>query len=105
MRAGAVILNNDLVALIERFREGNHYFVFPGGRVNKKETIEEAVVREVLEETGLEVVVDRLLAEIQYRDEKQYYYLVDVVGGIFGSGTDKEMVGLAPPEHGKYISI
>lgn len=105
MRAGAVILDNDLVALIERFREGKHYFVFPGGSVKRKETIEETVVREVLEETGLEVVVDRLLAEIHFRDEKQNYFLVDFVGGIFGSGKGREMAGLAPPEHGKYICV
>ena len=105
MRAGAIILDNNFVALIERFREGNHYFVFPGGGVKKNETLEDAVVREVLEETGLEVVVDRLIAEIHYRDEKQFYYLVEFVGGVFGSGEGKEMVGLSPPDRGRYIPV
>lgn len=105
MRAGAIILDNDRVVLIERFRAGNHYFVFPGGTVKKKESVEEAVVREVFEETGLDVVVNRLIAVGRYRDVEECYYLVDIVGGVFGSGTGKEMVGRAPPERGLYKAV
>jgi 8-oxo-dGTP pyrophosphatase MutT (NUDIX family) len=105
MRAGAIIIDNQLIALIERFREGNHYFVFPGGGIEEGESLEDAVVREALEETGLEVVVDHLIAEVHYQDEKQFYYLVKIVGGEFGSGKGKEMLGLAPPEFGSYRSV
>jgi 8-oxo-dGTP diphosphatase len=105
MRAGAIILDDHLIALIERFREGNHYFVFPGGGIEENESQEDAVVREVLEETGLDVVVDRLIAEVHYQDEKQFYYLVQIVGGDFGSGKGKEMLGLAPPDWGTYRSV
>ena len=52
------------VALIERFRAGYHYFVFPGGGADEGETIEEAAIREMEEETGLRVTVKRKLAEI-----------------------------------------
>lgn len=38
-------------------------WVFPGGGVEPNETCEEAVVREVLEETGLKVKIDRKIAE------------------------------------------
>ncbi len=105
MRAGAIILDNDRVVLIERFRAGNHYFVFPGGTVKKKETVEEAVVRELFEEIGLDIVVNRLIAMVRYRDVEEYCYLVDIVGGVFGSGTGKEMVGHAPPERGSYKAV
>jgi len=105
MRAGAIILNNDKVAMIERFREGNHYFVFPGGSPKKDEPLEEAAVREVLEETGLIVKVDRLVAIVKYETNEQYYFLVEIHGGDFGSGLGKEMMGLAPPERGKYIPV
>lgn len=105
MRAGAIILDNDHVALIERFREGNHYFVFPGGSAKKDESLEEAAIREVLEETGLIVKVDHLVAIVQYKDKEQYYFLVEIQGGDFGSGLGKEIMGLAPPERGKYIPV
>jgi 8-oxo-dGTP diphosphatase len=105
MRAGAIILDNDRVVLIERFRGGNHYFVFPGGTVKKKESVEEAVVREVYEETGLDVVVNRLIAVVRQRDVEEYYYFVDIVSGVFGSGTGKEMTGRAPAERGKYEAV
>jgi 8-oxo-dGTP diphosphatase len=105
MRAGAIILDNDQVVLIERFRAGSHYFVFPGGTVKKKESVEEAVVREVCEETGLHVVVNRLIAVVRSRNVEEYYYLVNIVGGVFGSGTGKEMVARAPPERVAYKAV
>lgn len=105
MRAGAIILDNDQIALIERFREGNHYFVFPGGSTKQDESLEEAAVREVLEETGLVVKVDRLVAIVHYEAMEQYYFLVEIQGGDFGSGLGKEIIGLAPPEQGKYIPV
>jgi len=39
---------------------GETYYDFPGGGQNQYETLEEAVRRECLEETGYTVVVDRL---------------------------------------------
>lgn len=45
-----------------RGREGHRYYVFPGGGQNPGETLEEAVVREVLEETGLTVRFERFVA-------------------------------------------
>ena len=37
----------------------------PGGRVEAEESLYEAVVREVMEETGLEVVVDRFVGYVE----------------------------------------
>lgn len=37
------------------YHKKGHKFVFPGGRVEKNETIEQAVSREVYEELGVKV--------------------------------------------------
>ena len=60
--ARAVIFNTEgKLLMVERHKEGRHYFVLPGGHVDTNETPEQAVVREVREETGLDVVVEKVL--------------------------------------------
>ena len=48
----------------------------PGGRVELGETLHEAVVREVAEETGLAVVVDRFLGWVERIAERQQEHFV-----------------------------
>ncbi len=90
-RAAIVLLQDDKIALIERFRDGLHFYTFPGGHVERGETPEQAAVRETREELGLEVSIQRLIAEIWWHDMPQYYYLVEAVGGKFGTGKGKEI--------------
>ena len=55
---GAVIVQDGSLLLVERANDpGAGRWAVPGGRVEPGETLAEAVVREVREETGLEVVV------------------------------------------------
>lgn len=62
-RVGAVIRRGDMVLLIHRHKNGEEYWVLPGGGVEDEETLEEALRREVMEETSLEVVSFVLLGE------------------------------------------
>ncbi len=96
VRAGAVLIEENRVALIERYRDGKHYFVFPGGGVNEGETLTEAVVREIDEETGLRVTVKLKLAEIHFGLSTQHYFLVERLSGEFGSGTGEEYTDSDP---------
>jgi 8-oxo-dGTP diphosphatase len=65
------------------------YWALPGGRVDHGETVEQTIVREVKEETGLDVTVISKVGEyheqgVQGGAEYDYYpacFLVKVVGG------------------------
>jgi 8-oxo-dGTP diphosphatase len=103
-RAAVVLLQDDKIALIERHRVGLHYFTCPGGHVEPGEAPEQAAVREAREELGLEVSIQRLLAEIWWHDRPQYYYLVEAIGGDFGTGTGEEMHEMLP-EKGSYQPV
>lgn len=92
-RAVAIILHEGKVLLMHRNRKGFDYYVFPGGGVEAGETVEEAVVREVEEETCLKIRLDRCLYYHDYNDESdQYYYLCEYLSGIpkLGEANEKE---------------
>jgi 8-oxo-dGTP pyrophosphatase MutT (NUDIX family) len=106
-RAGIVLIEDGKVALIERFRAGRHYFAFPGGGVDEGESPEQAAVREAMEELGIEVVIRQKVAEILFNGRRQHYFLVERVGGTFGSGEGEEYTDSHPddPETGVYIPV
>jgi len=57
-KVGAVIINDNHVLMV---KNDNHTYYYPvGGRVNFGETSEEAVLREVYEETNINFQIDRL---------------------------------------------
>ena len=58
VRAGAIIIKNGKVLMVGNERDNYLYSV--GGRIKFGETAEEAVVREVYEETGVKMEIDRL---------------------------------------------
>jgi len=58
IRVGAIIMKNGKILMVGNERSDYLYSV--GGRIKFGETAEEAVVREVLEETGIKMQIDRL---------------------------------------------
>jgi 8-oxo-dGTP diphosphatase len=87
---GAVILDGDRVLLVRRGHEPmKGEWSIPGGALELGETLEAAVRREVLEETGLEVeiraiveVLDKVVVEngrVRY-----HYVLIDFLSGVQG---------------------
>jgi mutator protein MutT len=103
--ARAIIVRDGAVALIERHRAGRHYFVFPGGKLEPGETPEQALAREVEEETGLLVRATQLVAEVTFPDRIQTFWLAENFGGTFGAGTGPEMTGAMPPDRGTYRAV
>lgn len=88
-RAGIILIENDKVALIERHRAGLDYYVFPGGGVDEGETPEQAAIREAREELGVEVAIKQKVAIIHFDLSTQVYFLVERVGGEFGTGAGR----------------
>ncbi|MEN6356081.1 MAG: NUDIX domain-containing protein [Armatimonadota bacterium] len=80
-RARAVIIEDSKVLLMHRCKAGREYYSFPGGGVEPGETPEQACVREVLEETSLDVEIVSYLAGNDFNGQKESFYLVKKLSG------------------------
>jgi 8-oxo-dGTP diphosphatase len=75
---GAVIVDDDRLLLIRRGRgPAAGSWSLPGGRVEFGETMTEALVREVAEETGLEVVAGDYIAHVEIIGDDTHYVVHD----------------------------
>src|SRR5215470_3902750 len=93
-RAVAVVQRGREVLVIKRYYSGRHYAVLPGGSVEPGETFEQAVVRELWEESSLTGRVDRELLVAEHNDrEARYFVMTDVEGTPRLSGPELEAHG------------
>jgi len=89
---GAVVIDGDRVLLVRRDREPlRGQWSVPGGAVELGETLEQAIVREVGEETGLTVVPVAVLKALDKIDRdatgrvRYHYVLIDFSCRILGN--------------------
>ena len=80
-RAAAIILEGGRILLVHRKKPGLEYFVLPGGSIEGRESPEVACVREVKEETGLDVAIEAKLFSLTNRSREEHYFLVKKTGG------------------------
>ena len=75
---GAIVVDEDDLLLIRRGRRAAQgEWSVPGGRVEPGELLAEAVVRELLEETGLEGVCEDLVGWAERIDDERHYVILD----------------------------
>jgi len=80
-RVAGIVTKDNKILLIHRQKNGKKYYVFPGGSVEKNEVNEEALIREIKEETSIKVEIKRLVYVHDYQTSQQYYYLCEYHGG------------------------
>lgn len=75
---GAIAVDADRLLLIRRGRgAAQGRWSLPGGRVEHGETLAEAVVRELAEETGLEAFCDGLVGWVEIIEDAEHFVVLD----------------------------
>jgi mutator protein MutT len=99
---GAVSVDADQILLIRRGRgPAEGFWSLPGGRVESGETLAEAVVRELLEETGLQGVCGRLVGWVERIGADYHFVILDfwvtiVAGSEPAPGSDAAEAAWVP---------
>ena len=109
--ARAVILKGDKIALVYATEE--KYYKFPGGGIHEDEDKKEALIREVREETGLNVIPESIReygsvlrkqksekADDTVFEQENYYYLCETedTQGAQDLDEDKDKQSIHEPE-------
>lgn len=83
---GAVVIDGDRILMVRRGHgpAGGRWSV-PSGRIEWGETAAEAVVREVREETGLEVLCDSFLGWAELISDEAHFVVLDFRATAVGS--------------------
>ena len=106
-RASAIIPYEDGLIVIRRIKGDNEnreeYYTIPGGGQEEGESIEEATLREIREELGIEVKLTDKCYELESQGRKQYFFIAKYKSGEIGSGNGEEMININYEKYGLYI--
>ncbi len=77
---------------VRKRKELQDYYTFPGGGLEKNESLEEGVIREIKEEFGINVKVIKMMYEMESEifSQKEYFFLCEYIDGEFGTGDGPE---------------
>ena len=90
-RATAIIIRNGKLLLIHLQKPGRDYSVLPAGGIDREENFEETCIREVKEETGLDVLALLLVSRYITLEKEENYYVTKVTAAEpVSGGTEAE---------------
>jgi mutator protein MutT len=93
-RVRGILVDNGTITLLKRVKKGDIYYVFPGGGVEKGESVKQALKRELEEELGIDVNIKKLLTKKRFDREEtkqiEYFYICETAGGKIGTGEGPE---------------
>lgn len=76
-----IVLHKGRILLMERWFEGNHYFSVPGGGVESGETPNQAAIRELQEEMGVEAEIVRQVYRVAIGKHVHHIFLGKYISG------------------------
>ena len=80
-RAGIIIVQDDQVLLMYRKKGSAEYFCIPGGHIEDGEGPEKAAIREIKEETTLNVELTDFMVELENQGRKETYFFAEHFSG------------------------
>jgi len=98
--AVAVIFNqNQQILLVKLTYQRFHPWGLPGGSLDYSERPEDAVLREMLEETGITIEIEKFLfAKTWTPDRVGLYYLCRIKDGVFQPSEEVSEMGYFPKD-------
>lgn len=93
-RVSVIVIEDDKILLVKHRKGSRQYWVLPGGRLEYGETFFQCAVREIKEETGLDVEVERFLFLSEAIAPDRMHHIVNiyikarVVGGNIKLGNE-----------------
>ena len=79
--ARAIVIKDNQLLLMERWRDNLHYFSIPGGGIEPGETAEQAAIRELQEEMSVAIKPLRVLYNVHTPDKEHTIFLADYQSG------------------------
>ena len=79
-RAGVIIIKDDKLLVMYR-KTTREYYCLPGGHLDAGETVEQAAIRELKEETTLKVELGSVFLELENQGRKETYFMAKNFSG------------------------